>query len=172
MIALITGGSGSGKSAYAERLLASLSAEKRVYVATMQVMDEESRCRVERHRAQRAGLGFDTVESPLDLASAPIPQGAAVLVECLPNLLANEMFSGGDPDRIPAALDDLAERCAHLVMVTDDVFSDGVTYDESTMEYIRRLAQVNRHAAHLADYAAEVVYTIPIPLKGDAPCPG
>lgn len=171
MIALITGGSGSGKSVYAERLIASLGG-RLYYIATMQAADEESIKRVERHRAQRAHLGFTTIECPKDLSCAAVPDGAAVLLECLPNLLANEMFDGGNADRIPAALKHLAEQCSHLVMVTDEVFSDGIAYDPSTQEYIRRLADVNRYAAGLADYAAEVVYTIPVVLKGDAPCIG
>ena len=54
MIVLVTGGSGSGKSTWAEKLVASLPNENRVYIATMQVYDAESVKRVERHRAQRA----------------------------------------------------------------------------------------------------------------------
>ena len=55
MIVLVTGGSGCGKSTWAEKLVSALPAEKRVYIATMQVYDEESVQRVARHRAQRAG---------------------------------------------------------------------------------------------------------------------
>ena len=55
-------------------------------------------------------------------------------------------------------------------MVTNDVFADGVIYPSSTDEYLRRLARINAGAAALADYAAEVVYSIPVPLKGEAPC--
>ena len=54
MIVLVTGGSGCGKSTWAERLVETLPRENRVYIATMQVYDEESRQRVKRHREQRA----------------------------------------------------------------------------------------------------------------------
>ena len=54
MIVLVTGGSGCGKSTWAEKLMGSLQEDRRVYIATMQVYDEESRQRVARHRAQRA----------------------------------------------------------------------------------------------------------------------
>ena len=141
-----------------------------MYVATMRVCDGESVQRVARHRAQRAYLGFATIECEQNLAAAEIPQGSVVLLEDLVNLVANEMFSGGDVSRIVPALNHLARRCSHLVMVTNDVFSDGVRYDESTRAYLRALAEINRSAAALADCVVEVVYSIPVALKGALPC--
>ena len=170
MIVLITGGSGCGKSTWAEKLIASFPNEKRVYVATMQVHDEESVRRVARHRAQRADKGFTTIECEKDLASAPVEDGSIVLLEDLVNLMANEMFDGGDVGRIIPAVKDLASRCRHLVMVTNDVFSDGIDYAESTREYIQMLAEINRQAAVIADCVIEVVYSIPIAVKGALPC--
>ena len=86
MIVLVTGGSGCGKSTWAEKLIASLPNENRVYIATMQVYDEESVKRVERHRAQRADKGFRTIECEKDLASADIEDDSIVLLEDLVNL--------------------------------------------------------------------------------------
>ena len=170
MIALITGGSGCGKSTFAESLIAALDAPRRVYIATMQVYDEESAARVRRHRAQRARYGFETVERPMGLSGEDIPCGAAVLIEDLPNLLANEMFSGGDPDRVVPSLRAAARRAGHLIMVTNDVFSDGVRYPDSTDGYLRRLAEISAAAADMADTVAEVVYSIPVFVKGALPC--
>ena len=166
MIALITGGSGCGKSTYAEKLISAMPREQRVYIATMQVYDEESVQRVARHRAQRADKGFTTYEAPKDLGSVPVEEGSIVLLEDLVNLVANEMFDGGDWTRIFGDVEKLAKKCRHLVMVTNDVFSDGECYEESTREYLRNLAEVNRRAAEMSDYVAEVVYSIPIALKG------
>ena len=170
MIVLVTGGSGCGKSTWAEKLIASLPQENRIYIATMQVYDDESVRRVARHRAQRADKGFTTIECEKDLASADIPEGSTVLLEDLVNLMANEMFDGGDVGRIVPALEELARKCRHLVMVTNDVFSDGVTYAESTQEYLRQLAVINARAAALADCVVEVVYSIPVCVKGELPC--
>jgi len=170
MIVLVTGGSGCGKSTWAEKLIASLPNEKRVYIATMQVYDEEAVKRVERHRAQRADKGFATIECEKDLASAPVEEVSIVLLEDLVNLMANEMFDGGDVSRIVPALEELAKKCRHLVMVTNDVFSDGIDYAESTQEYLRQLAKINLQAAELADSVVEVVYSIPVCVKGELPC--
>ena len=147
-----------------------LPAEKRVYIATMQVYDEESVQRVARHRAQRADKGFTTIECEKDLASADVPEGSVVLLEDLVNLMANEMFGGGDTSRILPALNALARKCQHLILVTNDVFSDGIHYPDSTREYLRQLAKINAEAAKMADCVVEVVYSIPVCVKGALPC--
>ena len=56
MITLITGGSGSGKSAYAEECIGMLSEGcHKYYLATMQVFGEEGQAKVERHQKLRSG---------------------------------------------------------------------------------------------------------------------
>ena len=170
MIVLVTGGSGCGKSTWAEKLIQTRPQENRLYIATMQVFDRESEQRVARHRAQRADKGFQTIECEKDLANAPLPESSIVLLEDLVNLTANEMFDGGDPDSVVPALRKLAGHCRHLVMVTNDLFSDGIAYTPSVQEYLRRLAEINRKAAELADCVVEVVYSIPVILKGELPC--
>ena len=170
MIVLVTGGSGCGKSTWAEKLIQTGPQENRLYIATMQVFDRESEQRVARHRAQRADKGFQTIECEKDLANAPLPESSIVLLEDLVNLTANEMFDGGDPDSVVPALRKLAGHCRHLVMVTNDLFSDGIAYTPSVQDYLRRLAEINRKAAELADCVVEVVYSIPVILKGELPC--
>ncbi len=72
---LVTGGSSSGKSAYAESLLEETEYGNpgckeygvRYYIATMQVNDEEDRARVAKHHQMREGKGFYTIEKPVDL---------------------------------------------------------------------------------------------------------
>ena len=71
MITLVTGGSGSGKSAYAESLLYSCQGI-RYYIATMQIYDAEGEKKVERHRKLRAGKGFLTIESPMNVGKIRI----------------------------------------------------------------------------------------------------
>ena len=95
MFILITGGSGSGKSEFAEAQILRLSREKRIYLATMKCFDEESKKRIARHRKMRAEKQFETVEWYLNLKKADIPEGSSVLLECMSNLVANEMY---DPE--------------------------------------------------------------------------
>ena len=62
MIILVTGGSGSGKSEFAENCCMKLPAVEKRYIATMQAYDEESRARIRKHQNARSGKGFSTVE--------------------------------------------------------------------------------------------------------------
>ncbi len=170
MILLVTGGSGSGKSEYAESRCMELNTGKMFYVATMEPFGKEGERRIARHRKLRAGKGFETLECYTHLEDADIPAGAVVLLECLSNLAANEMYSddGRKEDVVGVVMEGLhhlAEKAEHLVVVTNNVFSDGITYDDSTMEYQRCLAQANAGVAALANEVVEVVAGIPIRVK-------
>ena len=170
MFAMIIGGSASGKSALAERWAASLPLP-RIYLAAMQVLDEESRARVERHRAMRAGKGFETIEAPTALWNADLPAGATVLLEDLSNLLANEMFSpeGGGSEAALRGVQSLLARCENLILVTNEVFSGGTDYAGETEDWLAELAWLNRTLAAEADTVAEVVCGLPNLLKGALP---
>ena len=48
----------------------------------------------------------------------------------------------------------------------NEVFADGIRYGEGTMQYLRLLGALNSAAARQADAAYEVVYGIPVPLRG------
>ena len=194
MITLVTGGSGSGKSAYAESLLYSCEGI-RYYIATMQIYDAEGEKKVERHRKLRAGKGFLTIESPMTVGKiqfvcagepgqAQYRQEAerkgqcssekkSALLECMSNLTANEMFTKDGMksedevvEKIVSEIQTLSQKLDNLVIVTNNVFEDGVIYDAGTMEYLRALGRINAALARLADRVAEVVVGIPVELKG------
>lgn len=177
MVIIISGGSGSGKSAYAEKKILSLrGVEPLYYLATMQIYDAEGKKKVERHRKLRAGKGFVTIEQPLNVGAAAdaVEERASVLLECMSNLIANEMFTNAEaglPEasqvevRVMDGVRRLAERTTHLVIVTNNVFEDGSSYDEGTMRYMETLGRINCRLAELADEVTEVVAGIPLEVK-------
>lgn len=171
---LVTGGSASGKSALAEQLTLQLAGDaKRLYIAAMQPFGADAEYRIRRHKKLRAGKGFDTAERYTDYAHFVPPEGCgAALFECLSNALANELFSpdgAGNADGIEVCLNALESACGNLVIVTNEVFSDGIEYDASTMDYIRRLGALNQHLAACADAVVESVCGIPVYWKGEQP---
>jgi adenosylcobinamide kinase/adenosylcobinamide-phosphate guanylyltransferase len=169
MLILVTGGSASGKSEFAESLC--LGHAPRFYLACMQPFGAEGETRIARHRAMRKDKGFATVERYTDLASLTLPERGCVLLEDLGNLAANEMFSTGSPrdpfDAVLRGIDALAAQCSRLVVVTDEIGNDGVLYDPATTAYLAALGALNRAVAARADAVFEVVAGIPIPLKGE-----
>ncbi len=212
MLHIVYGGSASGKSSYAESFAMSLQGDGRLlYIATMYPykwntteIDPETMQRIERHRAMRADKGFDTVECYRHVEHIVAERQDVLLLECMSNLLANEMYlependDGGRPEtmsevekagvdgnvgsgmsetlspvskKIVQALIDLSTRVQELVIVTNDVFSDGgsLTYDESTREYVKNLAQINCALAREAATVTEVVCGIPVIVKKNHP---
>ena len=177
MMILVTGGSGSGKSEYAEGLYRDFSMEhKKYYLATMEVYGEEGRKRVQKHRDMRRGKGFETIEQPKNIKDSLLKMtknSKAVLLECMSNLVANEMFGKEQRSadetvkKVVSELEDLEKEVEEFVIVTNNVFEDGIKYDEGTMEYIRALAKVNRILTKKADQVIEVVVGIPLVLKGE-----
>ena len=196
MMVLVVGGSGSGKSSYAEKVTVSLAQEsvkeitksentslsdfklnipKKYYLATMQVFDDEGRKKVDRHRKLRNGKGFFTIEQPVRISSAleKMEDGdRAVLLECISNLTANEMFSEKKTmteiqvtENVIRDIKMLKEQTNHLVVVSNNIFEDGTTYDEITTKYIRAMGKINQKLAALADRVVEVVAGIPVTLK-------
>lgn len=184
MFYVITGGSSSGKSEYAERLATASGLKERIYVATMEVWGEEGQRKVERHRRLRAGKGFTTIECPRDLEKVSLETNLsrAVLVECISNLAANELFRhneipgkknqegealdySGALERLKRGILRLKECCELLVVVTNEVFSDGMDYTPETEGYIRLLGEMNRWMAEESDRVIEVVYGIGVERK-------
>lgn len=170
MFTLIIGGAASGKSEYAEALVQRL-AGPRVYIATMQPFDDECRARIAKHQARRASMGFTTLECYTNLAGAVVPEQANILLECMSNLVANELYSpeGQGADNILRGMDLLLPSCRNLTVVTNEVFSGGQDYAGDTLEYLRLLARVNRNLARQADHVVEIVCGLPNPLKGGLP---
>ena len=192
MMILVFGGSGSGKSAYAEKRIMELSGGKKTvyYLATMQVYGEEGRKKVRRHHELRRDKGMLTLERPRDVAEV-IPKltaeenkrgegndvargGVCVLLEDLGNLVANEMFledgimipKEAVAEKILTQVRVLCGAVSHLVIVSNNVFEDGIAYDEGTHDYVLALGSLHEALAREAAEVVEVVAGIPVFIKG------
>ncbi len=170
MTILLTGGSACGKSTFAEKTVTGLPLP-RYYIAAMRPYGEDGPKRIARHRKMRADKSFITIEKYTKVWETDIPSGATVLLECLCNLTANEMFDedgSGEhaKESVLKGIRNLKERAGTLIIVTNDVGSDGNEYDPLTNNYVRLLGEINIEAAKLADTVIEMVCGIPIFIKG------
>ncbi|HIR65042.1 MAG TPA: bifunctional adenosylcobinamide kinase/adenosylcobinamide-phosphate guanylyltransferase [Candidatus Faecousia faecigallinarum] len=161
MRALVLGGSKSGKSGLAQALACTLAGNGPLYYwATMEPADGEDRQRIARHLADRAGLGFQTVEAGRDLIQAlpQVPAQGTVLLDSVTALLANEMFSPFNPaapEKALRALLVLGRHCRHVLCVADDIFRDAGRYTGWTEDYRAGLARICRGLAGEFDLVCE-----------------
>ena len=163
---LISGANGSGKSRYAERIVARTTG-KRYYIATMRPCSEENLQRIEKHREQRKDLHFTTLECPTQVGEAAVETGSVVLLEDVSNLLANAMFErGGDEMSVYADIEALLARCRLLAAVTiAGLRADG--YDGETAVYIHALNGLNQRLYDCAAAAVTMKGGTPFVEKGE-----
>ena len=163
MIALIIGKPDSGKSKRAEALAAELAGnDPKIYLATMIPYGKEGEARIKRHRKMREGSGFFTIECPENLKNRlPVDtrfQGATCLLECISNLVANEMHLEGREtcedkwivDLVSDEIAWLARNCKHLILVGNE-FTAEPSYDDETKRYIRLNHLANEKIRALSD---------------------
>ena len=147
------------------------------YVATMIPTGAEDEARIARHRAERAGDGFVTIEWPRDIAGllsadAGLARGdSSILLDSLTALLQNEMFGEDGIDfeaceRVVPQLLQVLDAADNVVIVSDFIFADAGRYDEVTERYRKGLARLDRVAAARCDAVLEVAYSGAIVHKG------
>ena len=171
MLTLVTGGSGSGKSEFAEDLCVSYKSDNLIYIATMFIYDDESLKKIERHKKMRENKNFKTIECFKNLKDIQIQNGCTILLDCMSNLVANEMYLDGGAGEftvqsIVEGIKQIKNKSENFIIVTNEVFSDGVQYDEETMRYIKYLGEINKEIGRASDNVIEVVYSIPVYHKG------
>ncbi|MCO5065511.1 MAG: bifunctional adenosylcobinamide kinase/adenosylcobinamide-phosphate guanylyltransferase [Rhizobiaceae bacterium] len=165
-LTFILGGARSGKSAHAERLIELLPAPW-LYIATAQAFDDEMRERIRQHRHRR-GDGWQTLESPLDLADAlgRVPHHQPVLVDCLTLWLTNQMLAEADCEAAGAGLMDVLSRPRGPWFVVSNEVGLGIVPDNALARRFRDEAgRLNQRVAAVADRVLFMVAGLPMQVK-------
>ncbi|MCX7644548.1 MAG: bifunctional adenosylcobinamide kinase/adenosylcobinamide-phosphate guanylyltransferase [Rhodobacteraceae bacterium] len=168
-LSLVLGGARSGKSRLAEAL-AALAPGPRSYIATAEPGDAEMAARIARHRADRAGGGWVTLEAPHDLAGALAAARGVVLIDCLTLWLSNRMLAGADPEAEAGAL--LAVLAAHpgpVVAVSNEVGWSIVPENALARAFRDAQGRLNQALAAEAGLVVAAIAGLPLALKGDLP---
>lgn len=180
MTIFLSGGAKNGKSSLAQRLAAQLAgARPHYYVATMRPVDDEDNLRIALHRADRAGLGFETVECAENIREIleKTDKRGVFLLDSVTALFQNELF-GGAPDfalderaaaRVAEDLCFLCDEVTDIVFVSDFLYADAERYDAVTEAFRRGLAHIDRALAARCDAVAELCGGIVTMHKGVLP---
>ncbi|MDR2662985.1 MAG: bifunctional adenosylcobinamide kinase/adenosylcobinamide-phosphate guanylyltransferase [Treponema sp.] len=176
MITLLTGGVKSGKSRRALDLALSEwkpSAEKPVFfIATSEIVDDEMKARIARHRTERAELAgegsFTVIEEPIALDRAVKAAGQRCLVDCLPMWVNNLMYHKREEDFrsvLEAFIDILVNENRDCIVVSNETGLGNVPFDEITRRYNVLLAEANRKVAAAAGRVELMISGIPLRIK-------
>ena len=175
MTVFISGGAKCGKSSIAQEIAVRMAEGGRLYyVATMISSGKEDDERIRRHLADRAGMGFETVECFRSISSIADKTGT-FLVDNITSLMQNALFppeTGYEMDiqsaqRCTEELVTFAQNVRHAVFVSDYIYSDAERYTESTQAYRKCLADADRKLVKCCDVVIEVTAGIPIIHKGE-----
>jgi adenosylcobinamide kinase/adenosylcobinamide-phosphate guanylyltransferase len=166
-LTLVLGGTRSGKSRFAERLVLESGFEP-VYIATAEPLDQEMTVRIAEHRARR-GAGWRTVEEPLHLVGALARECAperAVLVDCLTLWLTNLMIGQRDVAAEAACLvDALGGLRGALVLVSNEVGQGVVPESAMARAFIDHAGRLHQALAARADAVVFLTAGLPQRLK-------
>lgn len=176
-VILITGGVRSGKSSFAQRLAES-RAERRIYVATCPIIDDELARRVARHRDERRHRNWETVEETLDIEGVlrRFNGDEAVLVDCL-TLWVNNLLHAEERGGLPMDEEAIAilgqgiaaaagARRGPTVFVTNEVGMGIIPADTLSRRFGDLLGRGNQVIAAAADTVILMVGGMPLYLKG------
>jgi adenosylcobinamide kinase/adenosylcobinamide-phosphate guanylyltransferase len=167
---LVLGGQRSGKSAFAEELIAR-SGKLRVYVATAASRDGEMAERIALHRARR-GSHWTVIEEPLELTSVlgqMAEESTAVLVDCLTLWLSNLFEAKRDIEKETAALTAiLIARKAPLILVSNEVGLGVIPANALARAYADALGTLNQRVAAAVGRVVFMTAGQPILIKPSA----
>lgn len=165
-LTLVLGGARSGKSRYAEGLVA--AAGGGTYLATAEALDDEMRARIAGHRARR-DPAWATLDEPIDLPGALARADAArpLLIDCLTLWLSNITLAGRDVDAdCEALIVALGLRAAPVVAVSNEV-GLGIVPDNALARAFRDAqGTLNQRIAQRADRVVLMTAGLPLVLKG------
>jgi adenosylcobinamide kinase/adenosylcobinamide-phosphate guanylyltransferase len=166
-LTLVLGGARSGKSRYAEQMLAGHTAP--LYIATATAGDAEMQARIDRHRRQR-GAAWQTREEPLALPAALTEASSPerpVLVDCLTLWLTNLMEAGRDIEQeFCVLLTALSGLPGSVVLVGNEVGLGIVPENGMAREFRDHAGRLHQQIAARADRVVLMVAGLPLLVKG------
>ena len=173
---LVTGGSRSGKSAFAQQY-AERSTGPRLFIATCPCTDKEMADRIRLHQQARTDKGWLTVEEQMQPAAAinNAGDGTCILLDCLTLWINNLLFKSREQGKLltEEEMISLADRLADaaknhrgtVIMVTGEVGQGIVPENALARRYRDLVGRCNQCVARRADHVFLVSCGIALRLK-------
>lgn len=174
MIVLVLGGTRSGKSEVAERIVGDLAAGDPVsYVTTAWIpdRDDDFADRVRRHRERRpAHWTTHEADDPPTLPDLLADLDGPVLLDSLGSWVAAHPEMDPDVDRLSTVLAERSARSVSTVVVAEEVGMSVHPQTEAGRRFADALGTANRRVAEVADRVLLVVAgrTLELPADGEA----
>ncbi|WP_179295513.1 bifunctional adenosylcobinamide kinase/adenosylcobinamide-phosphate guanylyltransferase [Bacillus sp. FJAT-45350] len=186
MLTFVTGGVRSGKSSYAERLACKgdTGINQIHYIATSTPYDDEMKKRVKAHQHSRelGHVSWKTWEVPtyIETVFPFIHKDDVVLLDCLTNLISNELFIGWEQGeekwRCNSFRDQLEQRLSNtfkmlqdkpnqIIIVSNELFQDIPARDKGTYFYLELLGRLHQYIVSIANKAILIQSGIPMVKK-------
>lgn len=169
-LALVLGGTASGKSGFAEGLCFQ-DGRPKVYIATAQAFDDEMREKIARHKIQR-GPDWHTIEAVVDVASALLActEEQVVLLDCATLWLTNVVLAEQDVCAAEDALLAALAACVAPVIVVSNEVGQGIVPESKLGRAFRNhQGRLNQKLAAQAGLVVHVIAGLPQVLKGQLP---
>jgi adenosylcobinamide kinase/adenosylcobinamide-phosphate guanylyltransferase len=177
---MATGGSRSGKSSWAQKTAESIS-DRRVFIATCPVVDDEMLERIRRHQQSRDGRNWRTIEEPLDIAGAidSSHEFPVALVDCLTLWINNLMYRAEKENTVITETEvamecrrviDAAKRHPGVILFVTNEVGMGIVPENAHARLYRDLAgRCNQVVAEVCDRVVLMVSGLPLEIKRQPP---
>jgi adenosylcobinamide kinase / adenosylcobinamide-phosphate guanylyltransferase len=179
-IILVTGGSRSGKSAYAQKLAES-NTGSRAFIATCPLLDEEMRERIRKHRKARSGKGWNTIEELSDIQGAidKAHRYSTLVVDCLTLWINNLLFEAEKDGRniseaeIALACKSLISACEKhpgtIIFVTNEIGMGIIPENPLSRRYRDLVGKCNQIIAEASARTVLLISGQPLEIKKETP---
>lgn len=172
---LITGGARSGKSSYALEL-AEKKSDTRIFIATCPSIDREMADRVRRHKKERQGRGWQTIEEEIELAKLfpeKVRGTGVVLIDCVTLWVNNILFTYGEEKVDDFVIKDLCLGwleaidgfAGTVICVTNEVGLGVVPENRLARKYRDLVGTCNQLIGQRADELVLVSCGVPLTIK-------
>ncbi|HZG17270.1 MAG TPA: bifunctional adenosylcobinamide kinase/adenosylcobinamide-phosphate guanylyltransferase [Candidatus Bathyarchaeia archaeon] len=175
---MVTGGVRSGKSRFAEELVAA-EGERILYVATGQAWDDETAERIRQHRKRRpAHWGLLELNESLTDVMQSAGEYQAVLLDCLSGWISRRLMELPEEklrdevitNELYRELEQLIELrrtySGTVIIVTNEVGLGGVALTPLGRRFADVLGEANQKVASHADEVFAVLAGVPWRIKG------